>query len=54
VTAGIVGACEGTLTASAIADAVADLLGEDPAPLRERVAPEIRTLTEQGFLVPAP
>jgi hypothetical protein len=53
VTAGVAGACDGTLTAGAIADAVADLLGEDAAALRQRVAPQVRSLVEQGFLLPA-
>jgi methylase of polypeptide subunit release factors len=53
VTAGVAGACDGTLPLGAIADAVADLLGEDQATIRAQVAPEARTLVEQGFLLPA-
>ncbi|MGP3966413.1 DUF7059 domain-containing protein [Streptomyces sp. 6N223] len=53
VTAGVAGACDGTLPLGAIADAVADLLGEDPATIRAQVSTETRTLIEQGFLLPA-
>ncbi|MGP4110420.1 DUF7059 domain-containing protein [Streptomyces sp. 4N509B] len=51
--AGLVGACDGTLPAGAIVDAIADLLGQEADALRQRLAPEIRSLVEQGFLVPA-
>jgi methylase of polypeptide subunit release factors len=53
VGAGFAGSCDGTLPAGAIADAIAELLGEEPAALRANVAPLARSLVEQGFLRPA-
>nr|WP_153427397.1 methyltransferase [Streptomyces alkaliphilus] len=51
--AGFAGACDGTLTAGAIGDAIARLLGDDPAELRSRLPELLRGLLEQGFLRPA-
>ncbi|MEU5384170.1 DUF7059 domain-containing protein [Kitasatospora cineracea] len=52
VGAGFVGVCDGTLAAGEIVDAIAQLLGEDRAALRERVPESLRLLTEQGFVEP--
>ncbi|MDT0308406.1 transferase [Streptomyces sp. DSM 44917] len=54
VGAGFAGSCDGTLPAGTILDAIASLLGEDPAALRERAPAWLRPLVEQGFLLPAP
>jgi methylase of polypeptide subunit release factors len=53
VGAGFAGACDGTLAAGEIVDAIAQLLGEDRLLLRGRVPASIRLLVEQGFLEPA-
>jgi methylase of polypeptide subunit release factors len=53
VGAGLAGACDGTLSARRIVDAIAQLLREDPAQLREATPPVLRSLVEQGFLHPA-
>jgi methylase of polypeptide subunit release factors len=53
VGAGFVGACDGTLGAGRILDAIAQLIGEDPVLLRDRTPAQIRLLVEQGFLEPA-
>jgi methylase of polypeptide subunit release factors len=52
VGAGFVGACDGTLPAGRIVDAIAQLLREDPVALRDRTPESIRLLVEQGFLEP--
>lgn len=52
VAAGFVGACDGSLPAGRILDAIAQLLGEDPVVLRDRTPEAIRGLVEQGFLLP--
>jgi hypothetical protein len=52
VGAGFAGACDGTLTAGQILDAIAQLLGEDPVVLRDRTPSSIRLLVEEGFLEP--
>ncbi|WP_149564074.1 DUF7059 domain-containing protein [Streptomyces cacaoi] len=52
VGAGFAGVCDGTMTAGRILDAIGQLLGEDPARLRERTPAAIRMLVEQGFLEP--
>ncbi|NYI05624.1 class I SAM-dependent methyltransferase [Allostreptomyces psammosilenae] len=52
VGAGFAGACDGTLRAGEIVDAIAALLGEDPTALRERTPESIRLLVDQGFLTP--
>ncbi|WP_037574668.1 DUF7059 domain-containing protein [Phaeacidiphilus oryzae] len=52
VGAGFAGACDGELTAGQILDAIAALLGEDPARLRADTPSAIRMLVEQGFLEP--
>ncbi|GAB2572915.1 class I SAM-dependent methyltransferase [Streptomyces capparidis] len=54
VCAGLAGACDGTLPAGVILDAIAQLVDEDPVVLRARTPDAIRTLVEQGFLEPAP
>jgi len=52
-TAGLVGACDGQLTVAAIAAALADLLGEDPAALRRGVLAATRELLAEHFLLPS-
>ncbi len=52
VGAGFAGVCDGSLTAGRILDAIAQLLGQDPVVLRDRTPATIRSLVEQGFLVP--
>ncbi|WP_255953300.1 DUF7059 domain-containing protein [Streptomyces odontomachi] len=52
VGAGFAGACDGTLPAGRILDAIAQLIGEDPVRLRDSMPPRIRLLMEQGFLEP--
>lgn len=52
VEAALVGASDGDLTAGQILDALATLLDDaDPADLRERLAPTVRDLAAQAFLV---
>jgi hypothetical protein len=51
VTAALVGACDGELPVGAILDAVAQLLDDDPAALREDTLPVVRELVDEGFLV---
>ncbi|WP_129669988.1 DUF7059 domain-containing protein [Phytoactinopolyspora endophytica] len=48
--AGFVGACDGTLPAGAIIDAVAAVLTVDPGQLRQELVPQVRTLVQDGFL----
>jgi len=52
VGAGFAGACDGSLPAGGILDAIAHLVGEPPALLRDRAPEQIRLLVEQGFLIP--
>lgn len=52
VGAGFAGACDGTLTAGEILDAIARLVEEDATVLRENTPDNIRLLVEQGFLEP--
>ncbi|NJP99054.1 DUF7059 domain-containing protein [Streptomyces zingiberis] len=52
VGAGFAGACDGTLPAGRILDAIGQLLGEDPVLLRDRTPEAVRLLVEQGFLIP--
>ncbi|GAA1925099.1 class I SAM-dependent methyltransferase [Streptomyces sodiiphilus] len=52
VGAGFAGSCDGTLPAGVIADAIAQLLAEDPVLLRDRIPPVLRALVEEGFLLP--
>ncbi|WP_229924966.1 DUF7059 domain-containing protein [Streptomyces sulfonofaciens] len=54
VGAGFAGVCDGSLGAGRILDAIAQLVGEDPVLLRDRIPAQIRLLIEQGFLEPAP
>ncbi|MCL8253029.1 methyltransferase [Aeromicrobium fastidiosum] len=51
VEAGLVGASDGDLTAGQILDALGSLLGRDPVELRQRYAPSVRELADDGFLV---
>jgi len=51
--AGFVGACDGDLTVTQIADALADLFEVPLAELWTDVEPRIRTLVTDGFLIPA-
>lgn len=50
VEAALVGACDGELSVAAILDAVAELLGLDPARNRTAYLPVARELVDQGFL----
>ena len=50
VAAALVGACDGDLTVGQILDAVADLLGRDPAETRATHLPVVRELVAEGFL----
>jgi methylase of polypeptide subunit release factors len=52
VEAGLVGASDGDLTVGQILDALATLLGEDPAALRRDRVAGVRELLADGFLVP--
>ena len=52
-TAGLVGACDGTLTVAAITAALAQLLDVDEVALRTEMVGAIRTLLADGFLVSA-
>lgn len=53
VEAAVVGACDGELSVGQLLDAVAELLEQDPAALRERYLPVLAELIAQGFLEPA-
>ena len=44
------GACDGALPLGVIIDAVAQLLGEEPAGLRLALLPTIRTAVVEGYL----
>lgn len=48
--AGFVGACDGTLPAGAIVDALATVLEAGAAELRADLLPRVRTLVQDGFL----
>jgi methylase of polypeptide subunit release factors len=50
--AGFVGACDGTLSAAAVADALASVLDLDAGQLRSELLPKIRTWALDGFLLP--
>ena len=50
VEAGLVGACDGDLSIGQILDALAALLGSDPAAVRESYLPVARELLVEGFL----
>ena len=52
VEAGLVGACDGDLTVGQILDALATLLGRDPAGLRRDYALAVRELVEEGLVEP--
>lgn len=51
-TAGLVGACDGTLPVGAIVGALADLLEVDAAVLRADLLPRVRRLVDDGYLLP--
>lgn len=51
-TAGLVGACDGTLPVGAIVGALADLLKVDAAVLRTDLVPRVRRLIDDGYLLP--
>jgi Methyltransferase small domain len=53
VEAGLVGACDGDLTVAVILDALAALLGEEPAVARRGRLATVRALVTDGFLLPA-
>lgn len=48
--AAVVGACDGELSVGQILDAVASLLEQDPATVREQVLPAVREMVAEGFL----
>lgn len=51
---GVLGACDGELPLGRIVDAVAELLGDDPAALRARLAPRLRDALVDGFITVRP
>ncbi|SFC61048.1 DUF7059 domain-containing protein [Streptomyces aidingensis] len=53
VAAGLAGSCDGTMTAGTIVDAIARLLDQDPVVLRAAAPDVLRSLVQQGFLLPA-
>ncbi|WP_316670764.1 methyltransferase [uncultured Propionibacterium sp.] len=48
---GVLGACDGELSLGRIVDAVASLLGEEPAGLRAELAPGLRDALADGFIL---
>jgi methylase of polypeptide subunit release factors len=50
--AGLVGACDGSVPVGVLVDAVAEVLGRDPAALRAELLPRLRELVTEGFLLP--
>lgn len=52
VEAALVGACDGDLTVGQILDAVAQLLGRDPAQTRATYLPIAQELVREGYLLP--
>jgi hypothetical protein len=50
VVAALVGACDGDLPVGPLLDAVAQLLGRDPAETRAAYLPEVQELVDEGFL----
>jgi hypothetical protein len=50
--AAFVGACDGDLSAAAIVGAIAQVLDVDEAALRAELVPRIRSLVDDGFLLP--
>jgi protein-L-isoaspartate O-methyltransferase len=51
VLAALVGACDGDLPVGQLLDAIAELLGRDPAETRATCLPIVRELVDEGFLV---
>ncbi|MFL6004073.1 MAG: transferase, partial [Nocardioides sp.] len=54
VVAALAGACDGELPIGRLLDAVAQLLGHDPAETRTAYLPVVRELVDGGFLLSAP
>jgi len=52
IEAGFVGACDGDLPVGSLLDALAQLTGAEPGPVRATYVPVIRELVEEGFLEP--
>lgn len=52
VEAGLLSACDGDLTAGVLLDALATLLGRDPADLRATYGPRVAEFALDGFLTP--
>lgn len=50
VEAGLVGACDGELAVGQVLDALATLLEQEPASVRESYLPAVREMLEEGFL----
>ena len=50
----MLGACDGELPLGRIVDAVAELLGDDSAALRARLAPRLRDALVDGFITVRP
>ena len=53
VEAALVGACDGDLTVGQVLDALAQILGNEPAALREAYLPVVQELLVEGFLLKA-
>jgi methylase of polypeptide subunit release factors len=53
MTAGLVGACDGTLTVGQILDAIATLMNGKAEEMRRNAMPRIRRLVAEGLLIPA-
>ncbi|MGW5875361.1 DUF7059 domain-containing protein [Nocardiopsis terrae] len=49
VEAALASVCDGTMPVGPLLDAIAELMGEDPALLRERTPEALRTLISEGF-----
>ncbi len=49
VEAALAGVCDGTMPVGPLLDAIAQLINEDPAQVRERVPEALRTLISEGF-----
>jgi protein-L-isoaspartate O-methyltransferase len=54
VVAALAGASDGELPVGLLLDAIAQLLGRDPAETRAAYLPEVRELVDEGFLVSVP
>jgi len=49
VEAALAGVCDGTIPVGPLLDAIAELIGQDPAVLRERTPVSLRGLIAEGF-----